>query len=195
MIHASSGPIDQMRNLIVRKALEISCTHVLFLDADMTYPVDTIPRLLESGKEVVGALCFKRWPPFTPTLFCGEPEKLWQLDEYPEGLVKVTATGTGCLLVDCKVFEEMEYPWFAFDHTQDGGPIGEDVNFCYKAGRLGYPVFVDTRIKTGHLTMMRATEGWWRLMENIKAQGKGRVDYKGSGSAEWAPQLIEDNAT
>lgn len=193
MIHASSGPIDQMRNLIATKALEKGCTHLIFLDADMTYPIDTIPRLLESGKEIVGALCFKRWPPFTPTIMIGEPESRTFVDDYPEGLIKVSATGTGCLLIDCRVFEEMPYPWFEFKQTENGSPIGEDIHFCDKARALGYSVYVDTRIKTGHLTITRANESWYRLNRALIAAKKGRVDFVHEGP-EWAPQLIMEDA-
>ena len=112
VIRASSGPIHAMRNTIVLRALELDCTHLIFLDCDMVYPPDTITKLLAHDKEIVGALTFKRWPNFEPLCFAGEPFKMTQIDPLPEELFKVIATGTGCLMIKTHVFENMDYPCF-----------------------------------------------------------------------------------
>lgn len=178
VIRASSGPIQEMRNTITTRALELGCTHLIFLDADMVYPQDTLVRLLSHKKEIVGGLCFKRWPPFSPTLFEGEPYKMTLMDPYPEdSLVEVTATGTGCLLVDCRVFEDMIYPWWQFDETETGGPVGEDVKFCYKARELGYPVFVDTGLKIEHLCQMRVNENLWKMNKALIKSKQGSFNF------------------
>lgn len=41
------------------------------------------------------------------------------------------------------------YPWFQ-ETEQDGQPCAEDQTFCLRAGELGYPIYVDPRVKTGH---------------------------------------------
>ena len=177
VIRASSGPIQEMRNVITTRALEMGCTHLAFLDADMVYPQDTLTRLLAHDKDIIGGLCFKRWPPFPPTLFEGDPYEMKLMDPYPEGLVRVTATGTGCLLIDCKVFEEMTYPWWEFAETKEGGPVGEDVNFCYKAGELGYVIHVDTTIKIDHLCQMRVNENIWKLNKSLIETKQGNFNF------------------
>lgn len=160
VIRASSGPVDTMRNLIARKALELECTHLLFLDADMVFPEDTIDRLLSHDVDIVGGLCFKKGPPFDPTLLVGENFKAQILRDYPpEGMIEVCATGTACLLLNLDILEKIPYPWFEFTRLPDGRPVGEDIGFCYKARDAGFKVYVDCSVKTEHVTLVRVGEG------------------------------------
>jgi hypothetical protein len=177
VIRASSGPIQEMRNNIARRALELDCTHLIFLDADMTFPENTIRKLIEDDKDIIGALTFKRWPPFHPILYMGTKGDLTVLDPYPEDVVEVTATGTGCLMIKINVIEEMPYPWFEFSKTDDERTIGEDVYFCYKAAKFGYKIFVDTTIKTEHLCQMRVNENIWKLNKSLIESGQGLFDF------------------
>jgi len=170
IIRTSSGPIHEMRNLIVRRSLELDCTHLVFLDADMVYPPDTITKLLGHDKDIVGALTFKRWPNFEPILFAGDMHEMYLIDPIPEGLVKVTATGTGCLMIKTSVFEDNPYPWFEFD-SNNGKPVGEDINFCYNAGSLGYEIFVDTTIRTEHLCNTRVNWNLYQMQKDMLSQG------------------------
>src|SRR5210317_1806542 len=73
IIRSSSGPIHEMRNVIIRNAVAMGCSHLMFLDADMVYPPDTISKLLAHDLPVVGALTFRRWPNFDPLTLGGEP--------------------------------------------------------------------------------------------------------------------------
>jgi len=170
IIRASSGPIHEMRNAIAMRSLELDCTHLIFLDADMVYPPDTITRLFSHDKDIVGALTFKRWPNFEPLLFDGEPFKMTLIDPIPEGLVRVTATGTGCLLVKTSVFEHIEYPWFEFG-SNNGKPVGEDINFCYMAGEAGFGIYVDTTIRTEHLCNTRVNWNLYHMQKDMLSQG------------------------
>lgn len=185
LIRASSGPIDTMRNLICRKALELHCTHLIFLDADMVYPEDTITRLLNHDLDIVGALCFKKVPPFDPTLLVGEPYRATTLRDYPENeVIEVIGTGTACFLFNLNVLEDVPYPWFQFGKTPQGRPIGEDIGFCYKAREAGYKVHVDTGIKTEHITLVRVGEGmhkfhrWAETSEIVQAEQRLFPDFE-----------------
>jgi GT2 family glycosyltransferase len=170
VIRASSGPIHEMRNTIVRRSLELDCTHLIFLDADMVYPPDTITQLLSHDKDIVGALTFKRWPNFEPLLFAGDEHNMYLIDPIPEGVVKVTATGTGCLMIKTSVFDNMEYPWFEFS-SENGKPVGEDINFCYNAKKVGYEIYVDTTIRTEHLCNTRVNWNLYHMQKDMLSQG------------------------
>jgi hypothetical protein len=176
IIRASSGPIHVMRNSIVMRALEIDCSHLIFLDADMVYPPDTITRLLAHDLDIVGALTFKRGPNFNPLLFEGEPYKMKMMDSFPDGLVKVIATGTGCLLIKISVLEKINHPWFEWD-VHDGRPVGEDINFCYKAVEAGYDIYVDTTLRTEHLTQARVNWNLYQLNKKMMEQGVGSFNF------------------
>jgi hypothetical protein len=100
----------------------------------------------------------------------GEPYKMTLIDPIPEGLVKVTATGTGCLMINTEVFMEVDYPWFEFVNV-DGKTIGEDVNFCYNAGKAGFEIYVDTDIRTEHLMNARVNYNLYELQKDMLRQG------------------------
>jgi hypothetical protein len=176
ILRASSGPIHAMRNQIVLRALQFDCTHLIFLDADMVYPSDVITRLLEHDLDIVGALTFKRWPNFDPLVLVGEPYAMTPVDPLPEGLVKVTATGTGCLLIKTSVFDNLEYPWFEFK-SHEGNPVGEDINFCYNAGLAGYDIYVDTTVRTEHLAQTRVNWNLYQLNKKMMEQGVGSFNF------------------
>ena len=172
VIRASSGPIHEMRNTIVLRALELDCTHLIFLDADMVYPIDTITKLLSHDKDIVGALTFKRCPDFNPLCLSGEPYEMTQIDPIPEELFEVTATGTGCLMVKTHVFESLDFPWFKFDQ-HDGHLVGEDIGFCYKAKEEGFKIYVDPTVRTEHLSQTRVDWNLYQMQKSLKKQGLG----------------------
>lgn len=172
MIRANAGPIDEMRNSIVARAKGIGCSHLLFLDTDMAFPQNTLKKLLTHDVDIVGGLCFKRWPPFSPTMFVGEDYNLTVLDDYEEGLIEVSATGTACLLIKMEVFDFIEKPYFSFypvpkGYRNEGKPVGEDVGFCYRAREAGFKVYVDTTIKTEHMTLVGINENLYRLNKKM----------------------------
>lgn len=79
-----------------------------------------------------------------------------EVERYSLGLNEVDATGCHCLLVHRKVFESIKsdhpYRWFREDEWSPGGPmVGEDIWFCLSARLAGFPIFVDTRLESGHV--------------------------------------------
>jgi len=163
----SNGPIEEMRNNLVREALRDGCTNIIFMDTDQVYHPDTIPRLLSHKLPVVGAKIHRRYPPFDPLLLKGELGKYQTITEWePGSLVEVSATGTGCLMFDMQVFRDMPCPWFR-SRTYEGLAVGEDIGFCSDLKAAGYKIFVDTSVPAGHLSQMQITESWWRLYRKI----------------------------
>lgn len=180
LIHADNGPIDTLRNDIVQKALSIGATHLIMMDVDMVYHPQTITSLLSRKLPVVGALCFRRYPPFDSIMLKIKPineliNGYESIDEWKEGeLVEVDATGAGCLMFDMEVFRKMPYPWFRFQkHVDTGAVIGEDIGFCQDLKAAGYRIFVDTTVPCDHLTTMRvnrATNLLYRAMKGERQQ-------------------------
>ena len=89
----------------------------------------------------------------------------------------MTATGTGCLLIDCSVFDELAYPWFEFKKTEENNPVGEDINFCYRAVEAGMKVYVDCSIETEHITLMRVNRNMWELSRDLMRTGQGEFNF------------------
>ncbi len=159
-IRKGNGGIAEMRNEIVETALQAGCSHLLMLDTDMIYPPNTLTKLLSCNLDVVGGLCFMRYPPFTPVLRVGEPGvyKNLDLEDYEEdSMIEVDATGTACIMFNMEVFKKIQSPWFSFDEHPNqliGGVIGEDIGFCSKLRKTGYRIFVDTSVECGHIAHM-----------------------------------------
>jgi hypothetical protein len=178
--------MDEIRNSLAMQALESDCTHIVMMDTDQVYPSDTLTRLIahaEAGFDIVCAKVHRRYPPFDPLLLRNDTEKQYRFltmtiaDWYDKGLVEVDATGTGCMMISCKVFEKVPWPWFKTVKKDisdtEFAIIGEDVGFCQKAKAAGYKIFVDTTIKVGHLADIVVTEELHFLfckMEELRAR-------------------------
>ena len=173
------GRIDAIRNSLVEQALKSYCTHLLMMDTDQTYPVDTITKLMSHDKPIVTAKVHRRYPPFDPILYRGSlhkfesvPDEEWKNNS----LVRVDATGAGCVLFDLSVFENIEYPWFeeTIEKCEDGrNVVGEDVGFYIKAGQAGYEIFADVSIKMGHLSILEITEETYFLFKKLSGHKIG----------------------
>jgi hypothetical protein len=149
-----------IRQQLVDKAQEKKCTHILFIDSDMTYPPTLAWELLQHGLPIVAANCATKSLPSSPTArlessskFQGElcfttPEK------GERGLEQVWRVGTGIMLIEMDVFDRMQKPYFpiTFDEKHQY-IVGEDWNFCKKADDLGIPIFVDHHLSldVGHV--------------------------------------------
>jgi len=176
LIHGDNGPIDTLRNDIVEKALAIGATKLIMMDVDMIYHPKTISSLLARKLPVVGALTFRRYPPFDALML--REKKLTErisgyesVEEWEEGdLVEVDATGAGCLMFDTSIFRKLPRPWFKFVKDADtGATVGEDIGLCQNMKAAGYKIFVDTAVPSAHLTTMAVNEQTHRLYQAMKA--------------------------
>jgi len=168
VIALESGPnISTGRNLICREFLDRNLAPWLFMcDTDMSFPADTIDRLIAAGKPVIGGLCW--------SLSQGERyPTMYELTEDEGGrlafrryaawtkndVIKVSATGAACLLIHRDVLLAVEKtsgdpaaPWFV--ESAVGAPLslmGEDMTFCLRCAAAGIPVHVHTGVKVGHM--------------------------------------------
>jgi len=149
------------RNKLVNMAK--GSDYLLFLDSDMTFPSDLIQRLLDHKKDVVCGLYYSRGYPHDPMTM-----RLWNKDEYyrspPKGgLMEVDATGGGCMLINMKVIDKIDFPWFDFSaYMGTRKSFSEDVWFCRKLKAAGYKIYVDTDLECGHISDRVITGKDWR---------------------------------
>lgn len=146
--------IAENRTYCVVQAIKNECTHILFVDDDMTFPLDTLEKLMENGKRIVGVMSYSRKLPLSPTVaFLNDEGHLGPRPEVmPTEPFKAYHVGAGVLLIDLSVFQEMPQPWFKFD-VHDSGKVlrGEDGYFCDKAKEMGIDVWCDPRLPIGHI--------------------------------------------
>lgn len=179
-IHADNGPIDTLRNDIVEKALAEGCTHLIMMDTDQIYPVNTVTRLLSHNLPVVGCRVHRRYPPFDSLMLRikeidDKTNGYDPIDDWKEGeLLECDATGGGCVMYGTEVFRKIPYPWFEFKKQEGTGRIiGEDIYWCQKLKAAGYKIFVDTSLECGHLATMivnRKTNLLYRSMKQKQHQ-------------------------
>lgn len=136
--------IQNSRNLVARKACEAECTHLMMIDSDMTFPQNTLTRLLEADKDVVGVAYHRRKPPYT---LLGQPKAG---PGYHGGVIEMEWIATGITLFKTSVFSRMPFPWFECPRgTQPDGvtlnedATGEDIYFCREAPKHGISIWCD----------------------------------------------------
>jgi hypothetical protein len=150
------------------------------VDTDMTFPDTLFERLLAVAdpkeRPIVGGLCFGVRPKkfngkemlndtlgsmldVFPTIYLFDQEGMTRpcVTYPPDTLMPAASTGAACLLVHRSVLADERWtadghplPWFR-ESVLHGKPVSEDQFFCIRAGAFGYPVFVDTGARTGHV--------------------------------------------
>ena len=108
-VFATNGPIDGLRNKIIADAMALGASHLIMMDLDQIYPVETITKLLKHKLPLVGCKVHRRYPPFDPLMLKGDINSYQLIEDWEEStLQEVDATGTGCLLFDMRLFHEMD---------------------------------------------------------------------------------------
>ncbi|MBI1275378.1 hypothetical protein GC177_05335 [bacterium] len=139
--HGSILPTQ--RTEMVREALASECTHVLFLDDDMGFPMETIIRLLAHDLPVVAANCATKCLPPLPTARYADGSSCYTR-QGSQGLEPVAVVGTGILLAKADVFRAIAEPWFTIGwNAETGRYTGEDWFFCQRLAEHGIPIYVD----------------------------------------------------
>lgn len=166
------------------------------IDTDATFADDCLERLIASAdpktRPIVGALAFGVRPAkdetgrevfnsvgaasleLFPTIYLYTEQGTATVYRYPrDQIVQCHATGAHCLLIHRTVLEDPRWvadghplPWFR-TAVAGGGEVSEDQFFCMKAGSFGYPIHVDTSIKTGHVKTFIAEEDLYLAQNGV----------------------------
>jgi hypothetical protein len=147
--------------------------YLLFIDDDMVWEPAAVGQLVQAwqglrasvdGPVIVGGLCFRRSPPYQPTLYMRERPTSgpYSFLEKWNGVVEVDATGCAFLLIPVDALEAIagtSMPSYEERQKMTGLPdffrwektLGEDLRFCQDAKAAGVRIFVDTEIQVGHV--------------------------------------------
>jgi hypothetical protein len=165
VFNAHGCVLPEVRTLLVAEAVRWQATHLLFLDSDMRFPATTLRSLLRHGAMVVGANYVRRGLPTFPTAYLpggdrGRDGVLWT-EPGDQGLVEVAHVGTGVMLIDMRLFDCLDLPFFDFVAPGDPGQgwQTDDVYFCRKVREAGIPIFCDQLLSQGigHIGRMTFT--------------------------------------
>lgn len=147
--------LPNLREELLQEAIEMDATHVLFVDADMFFPAETLIQLLQANKEVIGCACCTKQIPsqITAMLDFKKPFPLW--DPTMTGVQPVWRVGCGILLIKLtKRIKEMSQPRFPMRWKPDAKCYqGEDWGFCERLAEVGVQMYIDVDLsrQIGHI--------------------------------------------
>jgi len=166
-LYTSMGTlIFDQRNNMVESALEEGADYVLFIDADMRFPKDTLERLIAHGKGIIGVNATTRSSPVKATAKTLEIEAdgtcNWKQisSKNKTGIQQADGIGCGVMLISKETLNAMVKPWFFFELLPENKLLGEDIYFCIKAKDVGIDTFIDHDLsqEIGHVG--NYTYGW-----------------------------------
>jgi hypothetical protein len=143
--------VAQSRNILAEQSIEHECDYILFVDDDMVFPPDTIHRLLDRQKDIVGVLYSRRGPPFGQIGTLKEPYRR-------SGCHEAIQLGTGVILIKTTVFSRLQKPWFLWTETHS-----DDIYFIEKCLKAEVEVWCDLDLskEIGHIgTQMYTLNGF-----------------------------------
>jgi glycosyltransferase involved in cell wall biosynthesis len=147
--------VDQVRNLIADWVIN-GFDYLFSVDSDISFPPDTLKRLISHDKDVVSGLYVQR-KPGVHILEVYEPNNIGGVTniDYEKlkgrGLVEIASCGFGCVLVKSEVMRIIGYPQFQYHSAiSHANTISEDVDFCRKALAKGFKIWADTSVLCNH---------------------------------------------
>lgn len=171
-----SSQLTEMRTRLVSRAYELEATHILWLDTDMKFPPDTIPRLLNHNVPVVAVNYPTKDMEARPTAYAENEHYIGPVwtTEKTTGLAEVTHAGMGIMLTDIRVFDLLDPPLFQFEPMPPDfiKQTGEDVYFCRKVREKGIPIFIDHDLskQVAHIGDFEYTNSFSAKAEETKQQ-------------------------
>lgn len=142
--------IDQVRNLIADWVVN-KYDYLFAVDSDISFPRDTLKKLLEHNASVVSGIYRQRLPDQHIEVFDKGGWRMGLDEIIDKGLVEVGGVGFGCVLVKKQVFVDIGYPQFEYKSAlRHEDTVSEDWIFCQKARDKGYKIYVDSTIHCGH---------------------------------------------
>lgn len=180
-----SSNLPENRHRLVSRAFQREATHLLFWDADTKAPADCIPRLLNHNAPVVAVNYPTKEVESRPTAYHegeGYIGPVWTQEQHT-GLTEVTHCGFGLMLVDMRVFEQIDFPMFQLTPLPPEyiKTESEDVFFCRKVRDKGFPIVIDHDLskQIAHIGDWEYTMQHANLAQAAKQEVYRRMDTKG----------------
>lgn len=143
------------RNEIGKIAQAGSFDYVLMVDSDTLVPPDTLELMLDPPVDIVLGVCPRKNTKNGKSAIVklGSPSyhDNYYYSELPESRVRVKGGGFACALIRTTVFTQLDYPYFQYVTNEDWSTLSEDYYFCQNADLMGYEIWMDPRVRCGHL--------------------------------------------
>ena len=143
------------RNNICKIAIAHNYDYVLMVDSDTIIPSDTLDLMLDPPVDVCLGVCPRKNTKEGKTamikLGSDNYSNNYLYSELPEERTRVKGGGFACALIKTSVLSQLDYPWFQYVTNEDYSTFSEDFYFCQHASLYGVDVWMDPRVKCGHL--------------------------------------------
>jgi len=165
--------VDQVRNLIADWVVR-DYDYLFSVDHDITFPPDTLKKLLAHDQDLVSGVYRQRLEPQMLEIYEPFGGRMSTEDLYAKDwkLIGIGGCGFGCVLVKKEVLASVGYPQFEYHPALDhGNTISEDTDFCKKAISKGFRLWCDPSIRCGHIgstTMHVQVPTKFEWQDNIK---------------------------
>lgn len=165
------------RNTIIEHSIKQGCTHILFIDDDMTYEPDALDKLVQHDKDIVSGLYLSRAYPHQPLVFDladedGSACPMYLLDK--PSLVPIVAAGFGFLLVKTSIFDKLEKPYIRLGELNPEEWC-DDIGFFKRVREAGIQSYCDMSVCLGHIGTMiikpKYEKGQWYTVYDTNGTG------------------------
>jgi len=157
------------RNLLAERFMNSDCTHLVFLDSDQSWDVNSFLRLIRADADIVGGAypTKNNWEHYSVTIHTDENGIP---DVNNAGLIRGQKVPTGFMKIKREVFERLRTAykedwywetsgegmlrkmWNYFGHKIiDHVAYGEDISFCKRCEFLGIKLYVEPRLNINHI--------------------------------------------
>ena len=141
-------PICEGRNRAIECAVEINADYLLFVDADMRVPANTITQLMARDKDMVGGYVKGRNDHKDAVYVFGGINGIKYL---PDDLIECDHGNIGFVLIKRKVFEVLRFR--RGRHCVLGHLQSDDPNYCFDWYDIwnGQRFYIDQKVKAEHI--------------------------------------------
>ena len=143
------------RNEIVKRTFHGAYDYVLMVDSDTIVPDNVLDLMLDPPADIVLGVCPRKNTKEGKTAIikfdAPEYHDSYYYKDLPEGRTLVKGGGFACALVKTSVFTILQDPWFQYVINEDGSTLSEDYYFCQNARFMGLDIYMEPRVRCGHL--------------------------------------------
>jgi len=157
-LYYSTCNLNKTKDGLGKGLLASDCDYMFMLDADMRGKFGPgLQQLIEDDKDIVSGFYVKKDGNNETTIgFHKRDEGIYLPPDFPDNILTDNYKGyplvvpTGFTLIKRDVIIAMQYPRFDYLPLYNLR-IGTDWTFCLRAHELGFGVWVDSRVKLGHM--------------------------------------------
>jgi len=199
LLHTQSAYIDEARQSFVDQAKRrrvrlpdgkvIRPSHLMQFDSDMTFPSNTVQRLLSHNtKDVVGCVYSRRVEPFT-NIGLTVDRSIEKIENDHPNLVDMVLLPTGIMLIHMSVFDRMpecddDGPAFGFRWMPEIKKYErEDVRFCRLVREAGMHVWCDVPLSQHIVHVGKATYTVNEAEKRAAREGFGQKAQRDAGKS------------